>query len=288
MTRYVFAYDLESDICVTAARTIAEIHRRWKVPATFFILGKTIESHEQDLREIFEGDELFDIESHTYSHRLFKDSKMHGPGIDKRGVRKEVTLGRKLVENVFGSKCLGLRTGCGFYRGLQGEKEKLSVIWDSGIRFISTDLRGPDDSIPSGLQQAYSYDAEGFPDLIELPGHGWHDNVLKREKPMLCLTWPRVLDWGIPAHPPRTPEEEVSIQKIWMEKAISKNLDCLSLVYHPHSIYRMDSDCRTVDLLIRAVRAVGMETSTYCDLYDYYSHDPEALPGREFWNWEED
>jgi len=285
MTRYVFAYDLESEICVTAASKIVDIHRSYDVPATFFVLGKVIESHGKDLKRILGDDGLFDIQSHTYSHRLFKDSKMHGPGIGKRQLRKEVLLGKSLVEDLFGSECIGVRSGCGFYRGLQGEMEKLEVIWECGIRFISTDLRGPDDSIPSGLQQAYWYDLEGFPQLLELPGHGWHDNVLKRTEPMLCLTWPPVMSWGIPSSPPKTPEEEAAVQKVWMEKATSLDLDYLSLVYHPHSIYHMSTDCRTIRLLIEAVRELGMQTTTYAGLYEYYSSRRDSVPGRGSWSW---
>jgi len=285
MTRYVFAYDLESEICVTASRKIVDIHRSSDVPATFFVLGKVIESHGKDLKRILGDDGLFDIQSHTYSHRLFKDSKMHGAGIGKRQLRKEVLLGKSLVEDLFGSECIGVRSGCGFYRGLQGEVEKLKVIWECGIRFVSTDLRGPENSIPSGLQQAYWYDLEGFPELLELPGHGWHDNVLKRTEPMLCLAWPPVMSWGIPSSPPKTPEEEAAVQKVWMEKATSLDLDYLSLVYHPHSIYRMSTDCRTIRLLIEAVRELGMQTTTYTGLYEYYSSSRDSVPGRGSWSW---
>jgi len=285
MTSYVFAYDLESDICVRAAAKIAEIHRAHGVPATFFVLGKMLETHGDDLRRTLGDDPLFDIQSHTYSHKLLKNSLMHGPGIGPKEVAKEIELGKSLVEDTFGIDCLGVRSGCGFYRGLQGERETLEVIWDSGIKYISTDLRGPADSIPSGIQQAYSYDEEGFPDLLELPGHGWHDNVLKSSKPMLCLSWPPFLSWGIPKRPPGTPREEVDVQRVWLDRAISLGLDYISLVYHPHSIYRINPECSTVELLIEEVEGLGLQTKTYTQLYSDYSSHPERIPGREAWKW---
>jgi len=286
MTSYIFAYDLESDLCVKAAGKLVEIHRRYDIPATFFILGRVLESHGDILREIFGEDPLFDLQSHTYSHRLLKDNLMHGSGIGLEELRDEISLGKKLVEDTFGRECLGVRSGCGFYRGLQGERERLKVIWECGVKYISTDLRGPADSIPSGLQQAYWYDEEGIPELLELPGHGWHDNVLKSSEPRLCLSWPPVLMWGIPNRPPRNPEEEVEVQKIWIDKAISLGLDYISLVYHPHSIYRMSQDCRTMELLMREVKRRNMPTTTYTELYRFYSSHPDAVPGREAWDWE--
>lgn len=288
MTRYVFHYDLESDLCVEAAKVIAEIHRRREVPATFFILGRVIERHGEELRRIFGDDPLFDLQSHTYSHKLLKDNLMHGKGIGLDELREEIGRGKALVEEAFGRECIGVRSGCGFFKGMQGESERLRVIWECGVKFISTDLRGPADSIPSGLQQAYWYDEEGFPELLELPGHGWHDNVLKSFEPRLCLCWPPVLRWGIPNRPPESPEEEIAVQRAWIDKAISLGLDYISLIYHPHSIYRMSRDCRIVELLIEEVKSRDMPVTTYSGLYELYSSGRLKAPGRGAWRWEDE
>ena len=155
MTKYIFHYDLESDTCVQASKKLAEIHRRHNLPATFFVLGKVIERWDKELKTIFGDDSLFDIQSHTYSHRMLKDSRMHGPGISLDELRKEISLGIKLVEEGLERPCIGVRSGCGFFNGLQRERERLGVIAECGVKYLSSDLRGPADSIPSGLQQAY-------------------------------------------------------------------------------------------------------------------------------------
>jgi peptidoglycan/xylan/chitin deacetylase (PgdA/CDA1 family) len=291
MTRYIFSYDVEHpELCMKALRVLVEIHHQYEVPATFFIVGKLIESHAEELTKLLRGDELFDIQSHTYSHKLLKDNEMHGKGVGVEEMRHELEMGKRLIEEAFGVECIGFRTPCGFYKGFQGDSDRLNIIWECGFKFVSSDARGPADSIPSGLQQAYWYDVEGFPKLLELPAHGWHDNVLKDPdgtlQPRLMLPYPMLLPWGIPTRPPRTPEEEFEVQKVWIEKALAYELDYISLVYHPHSIYRMSEDCRIIRLLIQHVRSLGMPTTTYAQLYRYYADNPESVPGRKKWDWE--
>ncbi|MCC7492521.1 MAG: polysaccharide deacetylase family protein [Fimbriimonadaceae bacterium] len=288
--QYVFHYDLENpDQCLKAAPVIADFHRERGVPATFFMLGRVLERRGADLRAIFGDDPLFDIQSHTYQHQMLRDNKMHGPGVDLTELRREITLGREWVERVFERPCIGIRSGCGFFEGFQGEAERLAIIADCGARYLSSDLRGPVDSIPAGLVQAYWYDLEGQPDLLELPGHGWHDNVLKAQggHQWLCLPWPPVCDWGVPRRPPESPEEECAVQCAWIDQAVTVGLDFCSPVYHPHSIYRMSKDCRIVGLLMDALAERGLSCTTYTALYERYRADPTSVPGRDAWRWED-
>lgn len=289
MTHYIFHYDLESlDLCLKAAPVLAELHQKNKVPATFFMLGRVLEQKGDELRRIFGDSPLFDIQSHTYAHKMLRNNRMHGPGVSLPELKEEITLGKKWVEDVFSRPCVGIRTGCGFYKGFQAEAERLAIVAEAGIKFFSSDLRGPADSIPAGLVQAYWYNTEGFPELLELPGHGWHDNVLKAKggNSWLCLPWPPILSWGVPNRPPQTPEEEFEVQKVWIERALAEKLDYISLVYHPHSIYRMSQDCRIIALLINYLRQRNIATTTYHALYQGYASEPNSVPGREAWNWE--
>lgn len=287
--RYVFHYDLEhAEQCLLAAPELVRQHRERGVPATFFLLGRVLEQRGDDLRAIFGDDPLFDLQSHTYAHQMLRDNQMHGPGISHDELRREISLGREWVERVFDRPCVGIRSGCGFYRGLSGEADRLAIIAECGAQYLSSDLRGPCDSIPSGLQQAYWYADEGQPQLLELPGHGWHDNVLKAPgtSHWLCLPWPPYVPWGIPGRPPATPEEEAAVQCRWIDRALELGLDYLSLVYHPHSIRRMSDDCRIVSLLIDALTERGVTCTTYTALYDDYRAAPATVPGRAAWTWE--
>ena len=290
MTKYIFHYDLENpDLCVKAAPVLVELHQRYNIPATFFMLGRVLEQKGNELCSLFSDDPLFDIQSHTYAHKMLKDSRMHGPGISVEEVRQEITLGKKWVEDVFARPCIGVRSGCGFLHGFQGEPERIAVLAEADIKYFSSDLRGPADSIPAGLVQAYWYDIEGFPELLEMPGHGWHDNVLKAKGggTWLSLPWPSVLSWGVPNRPPQTPEEEFAVQKVWIDRAVAEGLDYISLVYHPHSIYRMSTQCRTMELIMQYLQDVGMPTTTYSELYKYYADEPASVPGRNAWTWEQ-
>ncbi len=287
LTRYVFAYDVEHpDLCLKAAPRLVELHRRHEIPATFFVLGTVLERRGTELRAIFGDDPLFEIASHTYSHRPLKESRLHGPGVGLDELGWEIGSGLRLVEEVFERPCAGVRGGYGFYGGLRGEGQRLRAIRDSGARYLSSDLRGPGDSVPGGLVQAYWYDEEGVGELLELPGHGWHDNVLKGFYPGPWLAWPPVLRWGIPGLVPRTPEEEFAVQRTWIERVLTLGLDYFSPVYHPHSVFRTGPECRVVELLMRHVRHEGMATTTYGALHGAYSALRETVPGRDAWRWE--
>jgi hypothetical protein len=252
------------------------------------VLGTVLERRGAELRALFDDDPLFDLASHTYSHRLLKDNRVHGPGVDLDELGYEIERGLRLVEEVFERPCIGVRSGYGFYGGLRGEEERLRVVRDLGVRYLSSDLRGPADSLPGGLAQAYWYNEEAVPELLELPGHGWHDNVLKGLYPGPWLAWPPVPRWGIPERAPRTPEEELIVQRVWLERTVALGLDYFSPVYHPHSIYLSGPDCRVVELLLRHVRQRGMPTTTYGALYDAYGTFPMTVPGRDAWTWDEE
>jgi len=42
VTRYIAAYDTESPACLNACGRIVEVHKRMEMPATFFIVGRTL------------------------------------------------------------------------------------------------------------------------------------------------------------------------------------------------------------------------------------------------------
>ena len=292
MTQFVFHYDLEHpELCLKAAPILAELHQKYNIPATFFMLGTVLEKKGPELKRIFGDSPLFDIQSHTYAHKVLRPSRMHGPAVDLDTLRSEIELGKRLVEDVFERPCIGIRSPYGYSNGFRGDAERLAVIVETGIEYLSSDLRGPADSIPAGLVQAYWYDLEGYPQLLELPGHGWHDNVLKqhpdRTHHWLALPWPTPLRWGIPSRPTQTPEEEFAVQKVWLNKAIEFKLDYFSPVYHPHSVYRSDPSCRVIELLMRHVREREIPTTTYSELNRRYRESPELVPGRDAWQFDD-
>jgi len=151
----------------------------------------------------------------------------------------EVVRTNELIAEIFGREPIGLRMLAGFYRGMRGEPQILDILWRNGIKFLSADLRGPGDILPSSLKEPFWYADEGFPKLLELPGHSWHDNVLKgyTEHPII---WPSPPGFSYPPRPPRTAQEEFEVYRREIDYAIEVGFTYYSPVLHPWSLCRID------------------------------------------------
>lgn len=266
MTRYIAAYDTETmEHAVEATRRLVGLHRRYEIPATFFIVGRLLERDGAEYRKLLD-DPLFDVQTHTWSHQILKDSRPHGPAVSLEEMEVEVAEGKRWVEEIFERECIGLRPGCGFEDGFQGTPERLEIIRRHGIEFVSADLRGPLDTIPNDMAQAYTHEADGYADIWEIPGHGWHDNVLKSWTGHITYH-PPVYDFALPPTPPKTTVEIFAQEGRWLEHAVETGLDFVSLVQHPWSIMRFDEGMAPIELLLVRARQLGMEFTTYLDYY---------------------
>ena len=266
MTKYISAYDTESlEHGVAAVARLVALHRKYEIPATFFIVGRLLEQDGPNYRALLD-DPLFDVQSHSWSHRILKDSRPHGPAVSLEEMEVEVAQGKHWVEEVFERECIGLRPGCGFENGFQGVPERLEILRRHGIQFVSADLRGPLDTIPNDMQQAYTYQADGYGDIWEIPGHGWHDNVLKSWTGHITY-FPPLYDFAMPSKQPKTVVECFAQEGRWLEHAVAIGLDFVSLVQHPWSVMRFDEGMGTIELLLIRARELGMTFTTYLDYY---------------------
>ena len=100
MTRYIAAYDTESPACLNACRQIVEVHRRWEMPATFFITGRVLEANPDDYRSLLD-DPLFEVATQTYSHRMLRDHPFCGDAVSIDQKRLELLEGQACDERVF-------------------------------------------------------------------------------------------------------------------------------------------------------------------------------------------
>jgi peptidoglycan/xylan/chitin deacetylase (PgdA/CDA1 family) len=268
MTFFVPAYDTEQDACLAGVRKITAIHCEYGIPATFFITGQTLEANPAEYRALLD-DPLFEVASHTYSHRMLRDQPYCGSAVGRDDARVEIFRGKAIIEDVFGRACYGLRPGCGFPEGLRGASNLLALVVEAGYEYLSSQLLGPDYTLPAPLAQPYTYTADGYPDLWELPGHGWHDNVLKgtgRWQPRRMVLWPPAMPEAIPAGTIKTPEEEVRINRVLIDHAVQDKLTFVTLVLHPWSMNAFDPDMRMLRQTFDHVRAHGMDTATYYGL----------------------
>jgi peptidoglycan/xylan/chitin deacetylase (PgdA/CDA1 family) len=268
MTMYIAAYDAETCACLAACRRIVAVHHRHEMPATFFITGRALETDGHAYRALLD-DPLFEIASHTYSHRSLRDHPFCGPAVSPEEIVEEISKGKEWVERVFERPCLGMRPGCGFEEGLRGAPDVLQAVAEVGLRYVSTMLWGPDYSLPAPLSQPVRYSEDGFPDLWELPAHGWQENLLKdnnRWGPRRLSLWPPEMPEAIPPRFIQTPEEEFRLNRIFLDRAAADSLTFVSLIWHPWSLARFDPEMRMLELTFRHVRDLGLDACTYADL----------------------
>jgi peptidoglycan/xylan/chitin deacetylase (PgdA/CDA1 family) len=265
MTPYMPVYDVEYlgdvEYSLRALESVVKVHRRMEAPATFCICGQLLEQAGPRYAQLL-CDELFDVHSHTYTHMPVKRTAKHDDPVDLAQVREELVRTAALLERHPGVSNPGLRTPGGFYRGLRGERELLALLVELGVPFVSSDARGPMETVPSPLTEPYWYDEDGFPGLLELPAQDWHENVLKGHNPVPCM-WPPVLPWGYPSQPPQTPEEEFAVYRASLHGVAEMALTYYSPPMHPWSIYRFNTEARTVALMLEEVRRIGMPVTSF-------------------------
>jgi peptidoglycan/xylan/chitin deacetylase (PgdA/CDA1 family) len=268
MTHYIAAYDTESSKCLAGCRKIVDIHRRYEMPATFFIVGKTLEANPNEYKELL-NDPLFEVASHTYSHQMLRDHAIGGKAVSEDKIKDEILLGKSSVESVFERPCIGVRSGWGFDKGLVGAPIPLKYINEAGFQYVSTKLWGPDFSLPALLTEPFNYTADSYPKLWELPGHGWHENILKKNTfiPQRLTLWPPPMPEAIPKGFITTPQEEFAINRIFLEKAVESGNSYVSLIWHPWSLYSFDPEMKMLELTFTHVRELGLKPYTYADIF---------------------
>jgi hypothetical protein len=269
MTYYIAAYDTESPACLKACRKIVDVHRQDEMPATFFIVGRTLESNPTEYRELLD-DPLFEVASHTYSHKMLRDHPFCGLAVTAEQKREEIFRGKASIERVFERPCLGLRPGCGFDKGMEGAPDVLRLISEADLHYVSSLLWGPDYSLPALLIEPFNYASDGFPELWELPGHGWQENLLKNNNrwgSRRLTLWPAKIPEAIPTSFISTPEEEFAINRIFLEKAVSEDKTFVSIIWHPWSLDAFDPEMKMLELTFTNVRKLGLEPCTYVDLF---------------------
>lgn len=274
MTVFVPAYDVEAPKCLPACRKIVELHRRFDAHATFFIVGKILEANPVEYRKLLDKS-TFEVASHTYSHKMLRNHPICGPAASSEQKRIEILQGRTSVENIFKSSCLGIRPGCGFVDGLIGAPDVLKLVSEAGFRYVSSMLWGPDFSMPAPLNLPFRYCGEGYPDLWELPGHGWHENVLKGNtsvKDKRILLFPPLPPEMIPSTFIKTPNEEFKFNnKPIIDRAVSEDKPYVSLVWHPWSLNAFDPEMRMLNMTFRYLQKLGLQTMSFYEVLSLLS-----------------
>lgn len=122
--------------------------------------------------------------------------------------------------------------------------------------------------MPAPLKQASNYAEDGFPELREFPGHGWHENVLKSETRRLLLLFSIQFPDAMPPTAIKTAEEEFRFNnKPFIDRAFREELPFVSLVWHPWSLLRFDPAMEMLERTFRYVREENIRGITYEQLH---------------------
>lgn len=175
---------LSPESTVRGLEVLSRVHGDAGVPATLFTCGRTL-LHAFEAVEQAAASGLFDVQSHTYSHVLFRDVSYEPspgtvaviPASPPVALAAELAATSDLVRRLLGSEVVGLRTPFGFYRGLRGRPDLLALLRENGIRYVSSWLRNEHNGNPTPWVQPFAYEEEGYPDIVELPAQFWLDGI---------------------------------------------------------------------------------------------------------------
>lgn len=198
MVKLVLTYDLERygnptlepnhpqnlqdrKYALSGLELIINIHKKYKVGGTVFVLGKMLELCKNEITKLF-SNYIMDIQQHTYSHILFKEDKNRSrKPASLSNIKHEIKITNRLIKDYLEVDVIGLSAPIGYYEGLKSEKDLLRFLKMEGFKFVKSDSRDIGNILPGPFivngktKQPYFY-SNG---IFELTGQGWHDCVIK-------------------------------------------------------------------------------------------------------------
>jgi len=267
----LIGYDVES--CPRSKATVKflelapKIHEEYGAPCTFFVLGRTLLYHLEELRRVAERyyPDVVDIQQHTFSHVLFKTVVIAYRGNELvRGapvevVECEVSVTSEMLQALLGVECIGLTAPFCYYRGLLDRPDVLEALWRCGIRFVRSWGRDERDSLPVSLDvQPFWYDqaVKGYPPILECCIQGWHDNALK------ALI--------------RTREEYMDYVRRYIDEVAERGL-VWSYCQHDHSSFWNDPEMKMVEEMIEYALDRGVRILSYRQFYEEIARERGLL-----------
>lgn len=275
MGKVLIGYDTESGSVYEASvepskileksiNAIVDLHVELQVPATFFIVGKTIKMGHDTLKKLREYPDLFDLQQHTYSHLPLKsvnpdngsaainnDTNVVGGSLEQIG--KEVRRTSELLRRYLDVDCTGIRGPFGYYQGLIDRPDILSVLAENGIEFTSTYLRTKGDGFPLPMSvQPFDYGKQGWPGLVEIPSQDWID-----------CQWRVLYGWA------RT--RAFASHLIGVAREISASELVWGTCFHDWSVITMDPELTVMRALFTAARDLGVDIMTYKDYHRLFT-----------------
>lgn len=270
----VLSYTAGTAAAAGKLATILNAHRVRRAPATVFVAGRIAEmTREVLLPAIDEAGDLADVNTATYRHaRVLRKPPWSIPQPSDRLIGEEIARGALAVREALGRPCRGVRPAEGAGAGFRGWDANLSAMRDAGLRWSSAYVRSTyGDTAPGDLCGPFSYAADGHPDLLELPAHGWPDAALKANGAVDAEAQQRIVRWPSPfAYPDglvETPEQELAAHGATIAAARDAGLPYCCLAFDADSTVRLqDPEARVVDLLIDHAATEGLALTTLDEL----------------------
>ena len=281
MTRFLAAYDVEVAACVEALARIVPIHDEYGMPATFFIRAPLLEARAAECRRLLGEGPLFEVACHSYDHLLLRDHAVCGSACSAASYDREIKESKQRIEEVFGRTIQGFRPPVGFPDGFCGAPHLLRMLREAGYEYTSACLWGVHTTLPAPLREPFTYSADGFPDILEIPACEWHENVLKYNTPsdrVRVLVHPGICDAyaeGRIARPVQIAAEEAAVHRLFIDEADARGMSHVTLVWHPFSLLKFDPDMEMLHRLFRYVQEKGMSASTLGEYARTWKKVPE-------------
>ena len=179
-----YAPALEPDTAAQALELLGRIHADVGVPGTLFVCGRTLLHALESVQEA-SASGLFDVQQHTFSHLPFRDIEYAPeegvtaiiPASPEVALREELAVTSELIKRHLGHECVGLRTPFGYYRGLRDRPDLLEILQGAGLAYVTSWGRNEQNLNPTPWVQPFSYEEEGFPEILELPFQFWLDGI---------------------------------------------------------------------------------------------------------------
>jgi len=159
----------------------ARLHQEMGVPCTFFIRGELITPYLADFQRLRDTcGELADLQQCTWSGVPLKTvcQENHAGTRVFEAPPPEVALDEVArtsdeMERLLGVRPIGLAGPLGYYRGLSDRPDLLYRLSAIGIRLLRTYTRNARDWSPVPFEvQPFTYEAQGYADMLEIPGQG--------------------------------------------------------------------------------------------------------------------
>ena len=272
---------------INSIELISKDLEKLKVPRTFFICGHFLESMNykygsEKLQNSFcVQSELVEIADHTYSHNVVKkiESRPDKIPLTPNQLKVEYENNSSIFEEILKINVpkRGFRTPLGHYRGLNGEFSLLDKMIDAGMTYISSDLRGPDDSLfadlkysDGTLRQPYRYENG----LLEIPSIGWQDTVFAQ--PEYISKFHKLPD-DVPSSYEEILEYYEKLIQDAYEIALKNDRDFfLPLCLHPYDTSFYNKDERFFSDLYSIVKNFQATFCTYDDVREHYDKTLET------------